>query len=106
MSEPETTRQQLGCGFTPLPPENLMRFRRVISPGGYKGVELDVCPGYSTSLPEVIEVARARFHWKHGGPATLGIADWQFNPLMIGIEILEGAVGEADRWAFDNPEKK
>ncbi len=114
---PEPTRQQLGCGFAPLPAEHLMRFRRVPSPCGYKGTarkledgrettEPETCPGYTTGLPEVIEVARARFHWKQGGPRAIGIDDWQDHPLTIGIEILEGASNEAEHWRYENPVKK
>ena len=113
----EQTRQLLGCGWLPLPAENLLRFRRVPSPGGYKGVtrtlesgavtdEPETCPGYTTSLPEVIEIARARLHWKQGGPAALGVAEWSEHPLTVGVEILEGASNAAERWAYENPVKK
>ena len=65
----EQTRQLLGCGWLPLPAENLLRFRRVPRPAGYTGVtrkldngsvtdDPETCPGYTTALPEVIEVAR------------------------------------------------
>jgi len=91
-------------------------FIRVPSPPGYSGRlrvvdgtptdDPTVCPGYLTSLPEVIEVARGRLHWSKAGPAAIGVADWQHDPLAIGIEILEGAVNECQAWCFDNPEKK
>ena len=101
----ETSRLSWGCGYLPLPAENLLRFRQIPKPDGFKG-EPTICPGYTTSLPEVIEIARARFHWKNGGPAAIGITDWVNHPLAIGIEILEGAANESERWAFDNPVKK
>jgi hypothetical protein len=113
---PEQTRQMLGCGFAPLPAENLLPHRRVPRPDGYNGIvrtvdgvetgEPSQCPGYLTNLPEVIEVARARFHWSKGGLLSIGVTDWQNDPLVTCIEILEGATNEADRWAFDNPVKK
>jgi len=113
----EHTRQMLGCGWLPLPAESLLRFRRVPTPGGYKGEvrtledgrvtdQPSVCPGYTTALPEVIEIARARFHAKAGGPRAIGLDDWTDHPLALGIEILEGAANESERWCFDNPVKK
>jgi hypothetical protein len=106
MRTPEPTRQLLGCGFAPLPAGHLLKFVRAPRPAGYEGDDPTVCPGYTTSLPEVIEIARARFHWKNGGPAAIGITDWVNHPLAIGIEILEGAANESERWSFDNPVKK
>jgi hypothetical protein len=64
------------------------------------------CPGYSCSLPEVMEVARARVHWKEGG----GLRDFSDEPitdhLRVGVEILEGATQQMQRWATENPESK
>lgn len=108
-SNTESTRQMLGCGFLPLPAESLARFRRPPTPEGSKlptrtlpdgrlTNEPTVCPGYLTSLPEVIEVARARFHWERGGLASIGVTDWAGDPLAIGIEILEGASGAYHNW--------
>lgn len=113
----EQSRQTMGCGWLPLPDENLIPFRRVTSPPGFRGPvrklpngaltnDPETCPGYTTSLPEVIEIARARLHWKQGGPAAIGITEWVDHPLVYGIEILEGASNAAERWAFENPVKK
>ena len=113
----EQTRKTLGCGWLPLPAENLIPFRRVTVPAGFKGPvrklpngavtnDPETCPGYTTSLPEVIEIARARLHWSKGGPATIGLTDWHEHPLAMGIEILESASNATERWAFENPVKK
>lgn len=114
---PEQIRQTMGCGWLPLPAENLIPFRRVTIPAGWKGPvrkmsngsltnDPETCPIYTTALPEVIEIARARLHWKQGGPSSIGVADWQDHPLIIGIEILEGASNATERWAYENPVKK
>jgi hypothetical protein len=98
------TRQLMGCGFLPPPPERLRPYVDAPAPLGFrpsrgpKGERLDnVCPGYTSQLPEVIEVARARLHWDKGhlveflgGPPT--------EPMLLGIEILCGAVGELQMW--------
>lgn len=102
----EEQRQLAGCGFAPPPRDALLPFVAPWSGLGYSGAKPTVCPGYSTSLPETIEIARGRLHWSKGGPAAIGVADWASSPLTIGIEILEGACNEAERWSFDNPVKK
>jgi hypothetical protein len=56
-----------------------------------------VCPGYTTSLPETIECARAWMHWSKsqletfcGGPPTDQI--WQ------GVELAAQSYGECQVW--------
>ena len=60
------------------------------------GEDTEICPGYLTALPTVIEAARARVHWEKGllkeryeGEALTGV-------LFDCIEILNGAVGELE----------
>jgi hypothetical protein len=95
-------RQAMGCAYESIPVE----LRRPIGvPLGCE-VVATTCPGYTTKLPEVIEVARARLHWSKGGPAGIGIADWADSPLCAAIEVLEGASNEVQAWAMENPVKK
>lgn len=70
----------------------------------WKG-ETDTCPGYTTNLPEVIEIARARVHWKEGGGLRDFCDETPSEALRQGVEILEGASNECQRWAMSNPEK-
>lgn len=104
--QPLQTRQALGCGWEPR-----IAKPRPWSPAGLDGnsewqPDLTTCPGYTTALPEVIEIARARVHWKEGG----GLRDFCDEPvteqLRLGVEILEGASNECQGWAMSNPEKK
>lgn len=74
------TRQLLGCGWEPAPAPQLRPFVRAPIPEGAERPPLPddhpidrppppwptVCPGYSTSLPETIEIARAWNHWTKG----------------------------------------
>jgi hypothetical protein len=103
-TQSKQTRQHLGCGWeqpigkaTPWSPANLK--------SEWKG-EATVCAGYTTKLPEVIEIARARVHAKEFG----GLRDFcDENPtdlLRHGVEILEGASNECQGWAMENVEKK
>jgi len=82
-------RQALGCGYEPpavLVPINTWRHR------GYRGPESSVCPGYSTSLPEVLESALARVHWSKGH--SVGDSE----DLLNAIVIMDGAFSELQTW--------
>jgi hypothetical protein len=99
-ANPEQTRQLLGCGWLPAPVEKLRPFVRAPEPLQYKpardenGERLcNVCPGYTTSLPAVIEIARARFHWDKGHLRE-AVDGRPTDAMMLGIEILSGAIGE------------
>ncbi len=58
--EPVQVRERMGCGY--LPPSEHAR------PWAHPsyGEKVKHCPGYVCKLPEVIEVARARRHWRNG----------------------------------------
>lgn len=112
-SQSAQTRQTWGCAYEPPPNENVRRLVQIPAPSGCKqrGATADepafpsVCPGYTTRLPEVIEIARARLHWSKG--AITAFCNGQpRSALLVGIEILEGASNEAQQWAIDNPVKK
>jgi hypothetical protein len=98
------TRQVLGCGYEPAIADP-RPWSRANLDADWQGKET-LCPGYTTSLPEVIEIARARVHWKEGG----GLRDFCNEPITeqmrLGVEILEGASNECQGWAMKNPEKK
>ena len=60
------------------------------------GEDPAICPGYLINLPTVIECARAKLHWEKGllkeryeGYELTGV-------LLDSIEILVGAVAEAE----------
>jgi hypothetical protein len=96
---PQQTRQALGCGYEPQleGSRTLASYNSDVTP--------TVCPGYSTALPETIEVARARLHWSKGA-LTSFCAGRASEAVMTGIEILEGASNACQSWAMDNPIKK
>lgn len=90
----EEMRQLQGCGYLPR-----HEFGKPAAPLDCE-TEPTVCPGFSTALPEVIEIARARLHWSKGS-----LRDFTRSPseaLLIGIEVLEGASNEAQSWALKN----
>lgn len=104
------TRQGMGCGWEPRDPKVPAR---PWSPSclednhdwrciGKEQPDPTVCPGFSTSLPETIEIVRAHTHWSTGG----GLRDFADEPteaLKFGVEVVHGSVNECQRWAFDHP---
>lgn len=95
----EAQRQLSGCGYLPPPDESRRMF---VGPwrGGslpnYKGPKTTVCPGYSTSLPEVIETVRTHRHWSKGNHQL----DDLNAPLTITVEIFDSAVAEYQSWSM------
>lgn len=99
----EQTRQTWGCAYAPPPPVALRPY--VTVPAPLDAPQGTTCPGYTTRLPEVIEVSRARLHWSKGAIMAFCRGQPRF-ALLAGIEILEGATNDRDRWAMNNPVKK
>lgn len=93
----------MGCGYEPAQPKAQTWTPISLDPN-WRG-ELKTCPGYTTTLPEVVEVARARTHWRDGG----GLRDFCDSPtdgLRVGVEILDGSCAEMQRWATESAAKK
>lgn len=65
-----------------------------------------MCPGYTTSLPEVIESARAWRHWDRADVRVFTGGAWPTDALMTGIETFDDAVSQHRTWCADNPVKK
>lgn len=59
--------------------------------------EASVCPGYTSSMPEVFEAARAMSWTKRGGLAPL-YGNGELPPAATeAIDILESAAGQVER---------
>lgn len=99
-SNSQIERQGLGCGWEPAPLVQI-GVRPWVHPG-YTDTLPTVCPGYTTKLPEVVEINRARLHWSKGSIREFCAGEPTDN-ILRGIEILEGAVNEANCW---RPEEK
>ena len=64
-----TTRAAIRCGYVEPDPLGMAWW-----PNGFRGVQQpdrtyagpSVCPGYTTALPEVVEVSRFHLHWAKG----------------------------------------
>lgn len=63
-------RQDLACAYEPHR-DGATGWEPSVSPLGWQGLDDKLtppttCPGYTTTLPVVVEVIRARGHWKQG----------------------------------------
>jgi hypothetical protein len=96
MKTTQQSRQQLGCGFEPLPGENMPKPIPWIG-CGYDGARPPVCSGYTTKMPEVIEAARAWRHWNKGELLSFTRTE-PARPLTDSIEIFDNAVSECQAW--------
>lgn len=99
-SQPRLVRQSLGCCYEPPAPKGIPVV--AWSHPGYRELpeERDepMCPVYTTKLPEVIEIARARTHWEKGALVSFCGGEQPSEHLLVGIEILDGAVHELRAW--------
>lgn len=86
-------RQAMGCGWEPR-----IEGARPWQHEGYTDAAPTACAGYTTKLPEVIEINRARLHWSKGALREFCGDQQPSELLMRGIEILEGAANEASCW--------
>lgn len=91
------TRQMLGCGWAPIPPERLRRFVEAPTPLQFKPLLTDdgdrlvnVCPGYLVALPQAIEIARGLRHWEKGHLVEYCRGE-PSQAMIDGVEILSGA---------------
>lgn len=89
----------MGCGYEP--PSDRVRLTIWQPPPGnervgFRGPALEVCGGYTANLPEVIEVAIARAHWKHGALALA--CETPTEQLMHAILILDAEYSSLEGW--------
>lgn len=85
-------RQAMGCGYEPR-----VEGARGWMHEGYTDEPPTTCPGYTTKLPEVVEINRARLHWAKGSIREFCGGEPTEN-IKRGVEILEGAANEANCW--------
>lgn len=99
-------RQMAGCGYLPKPGPELLPYVRPWSGLGYAGDAPTQCPGYTTNLPEVQEVARAHLHWSKGALVPWLQGKDASEALLSGIEILELESHKFQNWLTDEASKK
>lgn len=90
------TRQGWACGYELAPGAGIPV--AAWSGLGYKGEPPTVCPGFTTTLPETVEAARAWRWWSKGQLADFVDGAQVSEELKLAIEIFDGAIGNFERW--------
>jgi hypothetical protein len=90
----EPYRREMGCGWMP-PSESTM----LLWTGPKRSLEgqVTVCPGYTTRLPDVVDVARLLWWIEHGTVQRDALA-----PVVVtGIDVLRSSIAECEQFRFD-----
>lgn len=90
----------MGCGYEP--PLDAAKHRLTLwqPPSGSKGSDTEAtkCAGYTTTLPEVREVALMHRHW-HTGNLEMGLCGAKpTEELMALIVMLDSEINAVDVW--------
>lgn len=96
---PRDRRQMIGCGFEPAF-AGATPWQPPITKLGYRHPRPTVCAGFTTRLPEVLEVARAHTHWSKGSLHALIGKDEPNEILVAGIEILNVELSHVELYAL------
>lgn len=73
-------------------------------PGYVRLPTLETCPGYTTALPEVQEVAATYPHWK-ARYLTEYLEEVPSPAILDGISILDRAINDRDIWDLEQTRK-
>jgi len=94
-------RQMLACGFE-SPTPDVVGWAPPFARLGFAGMSKDVyepttCPGYTTKLPMVIEVTRAR-HWASKGELRSFVGGRPPEMLVDAVELLDYELQRFERY--------
>jgi hypothetical protein len=98
---PPELRATMRCGFIPA---DRLSLGAPWTPEPYE--DLSVCAGYSTTLPEVVDIASNFHHWETGQLAMACDGEQPCRALFTGIAVLKGAVGEFESHAMRKQSEK
>ena len=89
-------RQQWACGYEPAAGRGVVV--EAWAGLGYKGAPPTTCPGYTTTLPETIEAARAWQWWGKGQLSEFCDRRPPTDALKLSIEAFANEVSVFERW--------
>ena len=101
-SKSRLERQYMACGYEP-PLDGKVRLTIWQPPSGndrvgYRGPELTTCAGYTARLPEVVEAAFARAHWKNSAIQFYCQGEMPTPELLDAILVLDGEYSALEAW--------
>jgi hypothetical protein len=88
----------IGCGYEKPLPGVIPWMPPVGSALGYKHSLPVICAGYTTRLPEVLEVARAHANWSKGSLQAFCGAEPPTETLVALVEIFDMELSQLKRW--------
>lgn len=107
--ETVTKRQHMGCGYeAPLP--EALGTARPWTPHWWvmQGWDASICPGYSTTLPEVVEVTYAYGQWE-AGTLTEWVASMEgeapSRALLDALAMRKAGINERQHAEYDERER-
>ena len=89
-TNPPEFRQTMRCGLMPVAEGVGLAW------GGHHGLELDVCAGYTTALPDVIDVAATFAHWENGALDLACAGEQPPQSLIDGLSIFKAAIHDRE----------
>jgi hypothetical protein len=92
------TRRMIGCGYEPALAGAKPWMPPVGSPISYRHSLPVICAGYTTRLPEVVEVSRAHASWTHGSLQAFCGADHPSEVLVALVEVFDLELSAMKRW--------
>jgi hypothetical protein len=100
-TQSKQTRQAVGCGWEPADPVVPVRPWSPSNMAPFRQGDVTTCPGYTTNLPALIEVCRARVHWDKNAAAFAAFCEGDATEqTLAALEILDGAINEVSSWAM------
>jgi hypothetical protein len=92
-------RQSLGCGYEPPTDRvHLTIWQPPSGARGYQGKPLTVCAGYTANLPEVVEVAITRAHWKNGEIVSACDGEMPIEDLRNAVLVMDSEYSAVEGW--------
>lgn len=95
------SRQALGCGYEVADSKIEARPWSPASMSSKWTGTTETCHVYTTALPAVLDIVRARVHWEKNAAAFAAYCEGDATEqTLAAIEILDGAVNEVTSWAM------
>lgn len=93
-------RREMGCGWLPRA-EN----PAAVWSGQTGALENRTCPGYTTELPDVIDVARV-YWWADKGSIRDRLGGEPPEAIINGVDVLRCAIGDVEHYRIEKAKER